>query len=157
MDEVYLTPEGYEKLFQELEQLKKVERKKLAKRIEEARSLGDISENAEYEAAKEAQAQLEKRINELESKLSRVKIINPDELNVNKVRIGVKVSLKDLDTEEEFYYIILSEEEADFEKNQIGINSPVAQALLGKERGEIVEIEVPRGKLRYQILDISLP
>jgi len=155
MDEVYLTNEGYQKLFEELEYLKKVKRKELAKRIEEARQLGDISENAEYDAAKEAQTQLEKRIAELESKLSRAKIISPIEGKPEKVIIGTKVSLKDLNSGEEFYYIILSDEEADFDKNQIGISSPVAQALLGKSKGDIVEIKAPSGILKYKILDIS--
>jgi len=152
-----LTREGYEKLIQELDSLKRVKRRQLSKRISEARSLGDLSENAEYEAAKEAQAQLERKIMDLELKLSKARIISQDQIRTDKVNIGVKVYLEDLDNHEEFHYIILSDEEADFEKDQIGINSPVAQALLGKEKGDAVEVKAPRGMLRYRILDISLP
>ena len=157
MERIYLTKEGYEKLFQELEYLKKVKRKELSKRIEEARSLGDISENAEYDSAKEAQLNLEKKIRELENKLSSAVIISPEDVNLEKVSVGTKVLLKDLDTEEEFFYIILSDEEADFERNEIGISSPVARALLGKKKEDVVEIKVPRGILKYKILDINLP
>ncbi|RKY34165.1 MAG: transcription elongation factor GreA [Candidatus Omnitrophota bacterium] len=157
MERIYLTKEGYEKLFQELEYLKKVKRKELSKRIEEARSLGDISENAEYDSAKEAQLNLEKKIRELETKLSSAVIISPEDVNLEKASVGTKVLLKDLDTGEEFFYIILSDEEADFERNEIGISSPVACALLGKKKEDVVEIKVPRGILRYKILDISLP
>ena len=157
MDKVYLTKEGYDKLFQELEYLKKVKRKELSKRIEEARALGDLSENAEYDAAKEAQLNLERKISELENKLSRAVIISSKDINLEKVSIATKVMLKDLESGEEFFYTILSDEEADFEKNEIGISSPVAQALLGKKKDDIVEINVPRGTLKYKILDICLP
>ncbi len=157
MDKVYLTKEGYDKLFQELEYLKKVKRKELSKRIEEARALGDLSENAEYDAAKEAQLNLERKISELENKLSRAVIISSKDINLEKVSIATKVMLKDLESGEEFFYTILSDEEADFEKNEIGISSPVAQALLGKKKDDIVEINVPQGTLKYKILDICLP
>lgn len=157
MENIYLTPQGYDKLFQELEHLKKVKRKQLSKRIEEARLMGDLSENAEYDAAKEAQAQLERKIMQLEDKLSRAKIISKDDVSLDVVNIGAKVLLKDLNTQEQFAYTILSDEEADFDKNQIGINSPVAQGLLGKKKNQLVEINVPRGTLKYKILDIQLP
>lgn len=157
MENIYLTPQGYDKLFQELEHLKKVKRKELSKRIEEARAMGDLSENAEYDAAKEAQAQLERKIMQLEDKLARAKIINKADVSCDVVNIGVKVLLKDLNTQEEFSYIILSDEEADFDKDQIGINSPVAQGLLGKKKNQSAEINVPRGTVKYKILDIQLP
>ena len=157
MDDVYLTHEGYEKFIQELEYLKKVKRKEISKRVAEARLMGDLAENAEYDAAKEAQALLEQKIMDLETKLSMAKIISFDQISTDNVRIGVKVYLQDLVTSEEFYYTILSDEEADSEKDQIGINSPVAQALLGKKKGDAFEVKVPRGILRYKILGISLP
>ncbi|MBN2120905.1 MAG: transcription elongation factor GreA [Candidatus Omnitrophica bacterium] len=157
MDEIYLTQEGYDKLFQELEHLKKVKRRELSKRVAEARAQGDLSENAEYDAAKEAQALLERKVSELEEKLAKAQIISKDDISLDKVNIGVKVHLQDLETKEEFYYTILSDEEADFEKDQIGVNSPVAKGLLGKKKGEEAEIQAPRGIFRYKVLDISLP
>lgn len=157
MDRIYLTQQGYNDLFQELDKLKKHDRKQISKRIEEARAQGDLSENAEYDAAKEAQAQVEKKIAELEMKLSQAEIISEDKINKDKVSIGVKVDLKDLDTGNKFSYTILSNEEADFDKGQIGIQSPIAKSLLGKEAGDKADIQVPRGILHYQILNISLP
>ena len=157
MDNIYLSQEGYDKLFQELEHLKKVERRRISKRIGEARAMGDLSENAEYDAAKDAQARLEKKIAQLEDKLARAKILSKDDISLEMVNIGVRVSLEDLETHEKFYYTILSDEEADFDKDEIGISSPVAQALLGKQKNQSVEIQVPRGILKYRILDISLP
>jgi len=156
-NKIYLTQEGYDKLFQELEYLKNVRRKEISQRIGEARLLGDLSENAEYDAAKEEQAQIEKRIAELEEKLAQAEIIKENDINTDKVAIGLKVKLKDLENGDEFSYTLLSNEEADFEKNEIGISSPIAQALLGKSEGEEVEIQVPRGKLHYKIIKISLP
>ena len=157
MDEVYLTQNGYDRLIQELDHLKQVKRRELSRRIAEARAMGDLSENAEYDAAKEAQAHLEKKIVELDMKLSQAKIISEDQISTDKVAIGVKVDLLDLETSEEFCYIILSDEEADLEKDQIGINSPVAQTLLGKEKGDTVEVSAPSGIFKYKILNISLP
>ncbi len=157
MEKIYLSQEGYDKLFQELEYLRNVKRKEISRRIGEARAMGDISENAEYDAAKEAQAQTEAKIAELEDKLSRAEIIKEEDISLDKVRVGVKVKIADLDKNMEFYYIITSDEEADYEKNKIGINSPVAKALLGKQKGEKVEINVPAGTLKYLIKDISLP
>ena len=156
MDVIYLTQDGYDRLFQELEHLKKVERREISKRVAEARAQGDLSENAEYDAAKDAQAHLERKIGELEEKLAKSRIISKDEISIDKVNIGVKVRLKDIETGDEFSYTILSDEEADFEKDQIGINSPVAQGLLGKKKGETAEITAPRGILKYKILEISL-
>ena len=157
MGDIYLTQEGYDKLFQELERLKKVKRREISKRIAEARAQGDLSENAEYDAAKEAQAQNEAKIAQLEAKLSQSQIISQDQISLDKVNIGVKVTLKDVGSGEEFSYTILSDEEADFDKDQIGINSPVAQGLLGKAKGDIAEIQAPRGVFKYKILAISLP
>jgi len=157
MQRRYFTHKQYQKLFEELEYLKNVKRKEISKRIEEARQFGDLSENAEYESAKEAQFQLEKKISYLEEVLSSAQIIDEDKLSLEKVRIGVKVELEDLDLKEKLIYTIVNDEEADIDENKIGINSPVAQALLGKKENEIVSIRVPSGILKYKILKISLP
>ncbi len=157
MDNIYLTQAGYDKLFEELEHLKKNKRREISKKIEEARAQGDLSENAEYDAAKEEQGRLEARIAELETKLASSRIISPDSVNLDKVSIGTKVDLEDLDSGNKFSYTILSDEEADFDKSQIGVNSPIAQGLLGKEKGQTVSIDVPRGTIRYKIITISLP
>ncbi|MCX7661211.1 MAG: transcription elongation factor GreA [Candidatus Omnitrophica bacterium] len=155
MGEIYLTKEGYKKLLEELNYLKTVKRREISKAIEEARAHGDISENAEYESAKEAQALNEKRIAELEAKLSQAQIIEDENLPKDQVVIGSTVKLKNLDTEEEIEYTLVSELEADFEQRKISVNSPVGRKLLGHKEGEIVEVQVPVGILRYKILKIS--
>lgn len=157
MAEVYLTRDGYEKLRNELERLKTSERRKIAKAIHEARLQGDISENAEYDAAKDAQAHCEKRIADLETKLAQVRLIENENIPSDKVFIGAIVSLKDLDTDEEMKYFLVSPEEANYEENKISVTSPVGKGLLGHKEGEKVEITVPAGKLRYKILKITRP
>lgn len=155
-DEVYLTRAGYEKLFKELEDLKS-ERLKIAKAIEEARLQGDISENAEYDAAKEAQAHNAHHIAEAEMKLSKVRIIEDEDIPDDKVYIGAIVSLKDLDSDEKLEYMLVSPEEADYEENKLSVLSPVGKGLMGKAVGEKCEIDVPAGKLTYEILKIKRP
>ena len=157
MPEVYLTREGYGKLRDELERLKTVERRKIAKAIHEARLQGDISENAEYDAAKDAQAHCEKRIVDLEAKLTQVRIIENENISADKVFIGALVDLKDLDTKEELKYFLVSPEEANYEENKISITSPIGKGLLGHQEGETVQISVPAGTLRYKILKIKRP
>ena len=152
--EIYLTQEGYEKLISELDYLKTVKRRQLAKAVGEARAHGDISENAEYDAAKDAQGHNEKEIAELEEKLSRVRILDKD-IPQDQVLIGAKVKLIDMDTEEEMEYTLVSELEADYNQNKISINSPVGEGLLGHKQGQIVDINVPAGKLKYKIIKIS--
>lgn len=153
--EVYLTKNGYEKLKKELDHLKNVRRRELSKAISRAREHGDISENAEYDAAKEAQGLNEERIHNLESQLARARIIDNENAPKNQVFVGSKVKLKDLDTDEEFEYTIVSEIEADFDAGKISITSPVGKALLTKKLNEVVDIEVPAGILKYKILEIS--
>lgn len=153
--DIYLTRDGYEKLLKELEYLKNVRRRELSKAVGEARAHGDISENAEYDAAKEAQALNEKRIAELEEKLSRVRIIDEEDIPKDKVRIGVTVRLKDLSTEEELEYTLVSEIEANYSEGKISITSPIGKGLLGHKENEIVEIKVPAGILKYKILKIT--
>jgi transcription elongation factor GreA len=152
---VYLTRDGYEKLVKELEHLKQVKRKQLSKAIAEARAHGDISENAEYDAAKEAQGLNEERIAELESKLGMARILEHENIKSDEVLIGATVGLQDLDTNEVFDYTLVSEMEADFASGKISINSPVAKGLLRHKVGDVVEIEIPAGKLKYKILKIS--
>jgi transcription elongation factor GreA len=155
MAEVYLTKKGYEKLSEELEYLKNVRRREISKAIGLAREHGDLSENAEYDAAKDAQGYNEKKISELEEKLSHVRIIEDQDIPHGEVLIGATVKLKDLDNGEELEYTLVSEEESDYEQNKIAITSPVGLGLLSHKENEEVEIKVPAGILRYKILKIS--
>ena len=120
-----------------------------------ARAHGDISENAEYDAAKEAQGMNEKKISELDAKLASAQILDNDAISKDEVLIGATVKLKDMDSNEELEYTIVAEEEADFDANKISIQSPVGTGLLNHKKGDICEIEVPRGILKYKILKIS--
>jgi len=155
MGDVYLSREGYERLREELEMLKTVRRREISRAIGEARAHGDLSENAEYDSAKDAQAHNEKRVFELEETLSRARILEDENISADEVLIGAKVSLRDLDSGEEFDYTFVSEEESDFGKNKISITSPVGSGLFGHKVDETVEIKVPAGMLRYKILKIS--
>ena len=155
MDEIYLTRSGYEKLTEELDCLKKEKRKKLSKAIGEARLHGDLSENAEYDAAKEAQGQNELKISELEDKLSRARIIEDEGMPSDEVLIGATVRLRDLDSQEVLAYTLVSETEADYAESKISVTSPVGAALLNRKQNDLVEIKVPAGILRYEILEIS--
>ena len=152
--DIYLTQEGYEKLVNDLEYLKTVKRRAFSKAIGEARAQGDISENAEYDAAKDAQGHNEKQIVELEDKLARVRILDKN-ISKDEVLIGATVKLKDMDTLEELKYTLVSELEADYNQNKISISSPVGGGLLGHKKNEIVEIAIPAGILKYKIIEIS--
>lgn len=152
---VYLTREGYEKLRKELELLKTVRRRELSKEIGIARAHGDISENAEYDAAKDAQALNEARIAGLEKRLIQVQILDDTNIAKDKALIGATVKLKDVGSGEEIQYTLLSELEADFSQGKISITSPLGKGLLGHKENEIVEIKVPAGIVKYRILEIS--
>lgn len=152
---IFITRDGYEKLREELEILKKVKRKELSKAIGVAREHGDLSENADYDAAKDAQAMNEKRIAELGDKLGRARILEDQGISKDDIRIGATVKLKDLDSNDEIEYTLLSEMEADFSKGIISVDSPVGQALLGHKKDDTVQIKVPSGTLKYKILSIS--
>lgn len=152
--DIYLTQEGYERLVNELGQLKTVKRRQLAHAVGEARAHGDISENAEYDAARDAQGHNEKQIVELEDKLARVRILDKD-ISADQVLIGAMVKLKDMDTDEQLEYTLVSELEADYAKKKISVTSPVGQGLLGHKENEIVEIKIPAGLLKYKIIKIS--
>jgi len=155
MGDVFLTQKGFEKLKDELDHLKKVKRKEVARQLEKARQMGDLSENAEYDAAKETQAHLEKKIAELEDKLSRARIIEHENIPTDKVYVGALVKLLDKDTEEVVEYVMVSPPEADYAQNKISMESPIGKALMGHKEGDVVEISVPAGILTYQIIKIS--
>lgn len=154
MSEIYLTKKGYQKLAEELEHLKTTKRRELSKAIGLARAQGDISENAEYDAAKDAQGMNEKRISELENKLAGARILDDHEMSSDEVLIGAIVKLKDMDTEEELEYMLVSGEEADYNQNKISIASPVGSSLLNHKVNDVVEIKIPAGILKYKILAI---
>jgi len=155
MERIYLSREGYEKLMHELEHLKIVKRKELSAAVEHARLLGDLKENAEYDAAKEALAFNEKRIHELENKLSVAEIIENKAGSVSSVCLGAKVKIVDLDSSEEVEYSMVGPDEADPVNGFISINSPVGRALLGHKENDVVEVTIPAGILKYKILKIS--
>lgn len=154
-ENVYLTRERLVALEQQLHELKTTGRKVMAQKIADARGHGDLSENAEYDAAKEEQQHLELKINKLEITLSRAKIIEAKDLPNDKIYILSRVKLRDLKTKDEFEYLLVSPEESDFEENKISVTSPIGKALLGKTKGETLEIKVPVGVLKYKILDIN--
>jgi len=155
MEPIYLTKEGYEKLVKELGFLKSIKRKELSAAIEEARLKGDLRENAEYDAAKEASAYNEKKIAELESTLSHAQLLERESLDKDIVLIGAKVKLQDVDRGEEFEYFFVSDQEADYEQNKISIHSPIGKGLVGHKAGETVEIKIPAGILHFKILQIT--
>lgn len=153
---IYLTEQGYQKLREELEQLRSVERPAISAMIAEARDKGDLSENAEYDAAKEAQGMLEMRIARMESDLANARILDESQIDTSKVQILSKVLLKNHTTGKEVTYTIVSENEANLKEGKLAIGTPIAKALLGKKPGEIVEVTVPAGKLVFEILSISV-
>ncbi len=155
MADIYLTEEGYQKLVKDLEHLKTVKRRQLSKAIGVARDHGDISENAEYDAAKEEQAFNEKKIAKLEANLACVCILNNEEMPKDRILIGATVELEDLDTEEKLAYMLVSEVEADYKQGKISVSSPVGKGLISHKEGETVEIKIPAGILRYKVLKIS--
>jgi len=154
MERIPFTPEGYQKLKEELEHLERVERYEVIKAIEEARAHGDLSENAEYHAAKERQGQLEARIQYLNSKLAAADVIDCSNQSCEKVVFGVKVRLENLDTGEEVVYQLVGPDESDIKLGKISIKSPLGMALLGKEEGDEVEFRSPSGVKTYEILEI---
>ncbi len=152
----YLTKEGYERIAAELEELKTNGRREAADAIAEAREKGDLSENAEYDAAKDAQGMLELKINELEKTLANARLIDSSQLDASSVVVLSKVKLKNLKVNKEVTYQLVSEAEANIKEKKISVDSPIGLGLLGKAVGEIAEIETPGGLIRFEILDISL-
>ncbi|MCZ6468100.1 MAG: transcription elongation factor GreA [Candidatus Dadabacteria bacterium] len=156
MDRVPMTPNGHKKLQEELHRLKTIERPEVIKSIEYARSLGDLSENAEYETAKNRQSFVEGRIQELDSKLSRAEIIDPAKLtNKDRVTFGLHVKLEDLDTGEAVTYQLVGPDESEPENGMISITSPIGRALIGKQVDDDVVVQAPGGVREFVVLDIS--
>lgn len=155
MEPIYLTHKGHQKLVEEVEYLKTTKRRQIARAIETARGFGDLSENAEYSAAKEAQGQNEQRIAELEQKLASAQIIPDGQMSSDEVLIGATVSLEDCDTGEQLTYTLVSEVEADYEQNKISVTSPVGKGLLNHKVDEVLKIDIPAGTLTYKILSIT--
>lgn len=152
----YYTKEGLEKLKKELDYLKNVQRPLISQQIGEARDKGDLSENAEYDAAKEAQGMLELKIRKLEQALTGARIIDKNLLDTSKVLILSNVKIKNKSTGSLMTYTLVSEKEADLMNGKISINSPIGKGLLGKSVGDIVEVEVPSGKIQLEILEITI-
>ncbi len=155
MEKFPLTKQGYLALEQELKNLKGVERPNIIAAIAEARSHGDLSENAEYSAAKEKQSFIEGRIQELEAVISRAQVIDISSIKADVIRFGATVQVADEDTDEEKTYQIVGDYEADIEKNKISLSSPLAKALIGKEVGDIAEYTAPGGRKSFEIIDIQ--
>ena len=153
--QVFLTAEGLVKIEEELNELKSVKRKEIAERIKVALNFGDISENSEYDQAKNEQAQLDERIAKLENMLRNAKIIDEDQITTDKVSVGSKVVVKDLEFDEEMEYVIVGSAEADPYEGRISNESPLGSALLGYKIGEIVEVNVPDGVIKYEIVNIA--
>ena len=151
----YYTEEGLKKLKDELEHLKFVERPNISQQIAEARDKGDLSENAEYESAKEKQGFIEGRIADIEAKISQAEVIDPSSLNAGgRCVFGATIEMEDLDTEQKSTYQIVGDDESNIKENKISINSPLAKALIGKEEGEVVEFESPGGIKSFDILRV---
>ena len=150
----YYTQEGFDKLKDELNTLKTSGRTDMARQIAEARDKGDLSENAEYHAAKERQSFIEGRIGELSYKIGNAKVIDPSSVSKDVVRFASRVLVENLDTEEEQEYMIVGEDEADIKKGKISVSSPLGSALIGKELGEEAIVQAPGGKRIYEIIDI---
>ena len=153
---IYLTAEGMQKLKDELQHMRSVERPAISAAIAEARDKGDLSENAEYDAAREAQGLLEMRIAQLENTLSKARIIDESKIDTSKVQILSRVKLLNHNTKREVEYTIVSENEANLREGKLAIGTPIAKALLGKKVGDVVEVQVPAGILKLEILNISI-
>lgn len=151
----YMSEEGYKKLVAELKELETVQRPKISAAIAEARDKGDLSENAEYDAAKEAQGMLEMKINQLKAVISDAKIIDTSKLSTDTVQILTKVELKNVKNGMKMAYTIVSESEANLKEGKISVNTPIAQGLLGRKVGDIAEITIPQGKISLEIINIS--
>lgn len=151
----YFTQEGYEKLKEELEYLQNIERPSISKQIAEARDKGDLSENAEYDAAKNAQGMLELKIAKLQEELSTARIIDESKMDSDKVLLLSTVTLQNLNNGAEMTYTLVPEKEANLKERKLSVDSPIAKGLLGKTVDEIAEIEVPAGKMKFKIMEIT--
>ncbi|MBT3561111.1 transcription elongation factor GreA [Flavobacteriaceae bacterium] len=154
-DVSYYTKEGLKKLKDELNQLKDIERPKASNAIGEARDKGDLSENAEYDAAKEAQGMLEMKISKLEEVLSNARVIDESQLDLSKVLVLSKVKIKNLNNQMQLHYTLVAESEADLKSGKISVSSPIGKGLLGKKVGEVAEVMVPNGTIKFEIISID--
>ncbi|HXL01316.1 MAG TPA: transcription elongation factor GreA [Dysgonamonadaceae bacterium] len=152
----YMTEEGFRKLKEELAYMESVQRPEISRQIAEARDKGDLSENAEYDAAKEAQGMLEAKIAQTKILIASVRLIDENLIRTDTVQIMNKVTIRNVKTKKEMTYTLVSESEADLNNGKIAINSPIAQGLLGKKVGDIAEIKVPSGMMTFEILNISI-
>ena len=152
----YLTEEGFKKMKDELEHMRSVERPAISAAIAEARDKGDLSENAEYDAAKEAQGMLEMRIAQMEALIANARILDKSKIDTNTVQILNKVTLKNHNTGKDVVYTLGSENEANLKEGKLSVNTPIAKALLGKKRGDKVDVTVPAGVITFEILDIAI-
>ncbi|UCE78223.1 MAG: transcription elongation factor GreA [Nitrospiraceae bacterium] len=155
MQKIPLTPDGYKRIEEELERLLSVDRPKNIKAISEARAHGDLSENAEYHAAKEQQSFIEGRIKELKSKIARAQVIDPSKIRQSRVAFGATVKVLDSAVDEEYVFFLVGPEEADAKTGKISISSPVGRALIGREEGDTVIIHAPARKIEYEIVEIT--
>ncbi len=153
---IYLTAEGYKKLKDELDYMRSVERPAVTAAIAEARDKGDLSENAEYDAAREAQGLLEMKIAKAESVMANARVIDETKIDTSKVQILSRVTLLNVGTKREMVYTIVSENEANLREGKLAIGTPIAKAILGKKSGEVVEVTVPAGVMKLEILNISI-
>ena len=152
----YYTKSGFKKLKQELNHLKDVERPRASKAIAEARDKGDLSENAEYDAAKEAQGLLEARIARLENELSKSRVLDEKNIDLSTAKLLTTVKIENIQSKQKMSYTLVSESEADLKNKKISISSPIGRGLMGKKVGEIVDISVPSGVIKFKILDITI-
>lgn len=156
MDERYpMTPQGYQKLKVELKRIREVERPQNIQDIEEARGHGDLSENAEFDAAKDRQGFLDQRMRELENKLSRAQVIDPATLSEDRVVFGATVTLVDVDTDKEVVYTIVGEDESDVKQGKISLKSPIARALIGKHVDDLAKVRAPGGEKEYEVVSVE--
>jgi transcription elongation factor GreA len=153
-DRIPMSKEGYEKLKAQLDQMKNEDMPRIAEQIAQARAFGDLSENAEYDAAREAQGMLQARINDLQDKLARGMIVDRSNLPTDRVVFGSKVRVLDLDLEDEEEFLLVGPGEEDYDQNKILLTSPIGQGLVGKKLGEVAEIPVPKGTLKLRIVEI---
>ena len=155
MKVIYLSKEGYDALEKELKELKSIDRPRIINQIAEARDKGDLSENAEYDAAKEAQGLLEAKISKLQKEVSKARILDESQIDTSKVLIMSKVTIKNINNNSKMTYTIVPESEANLKEKKISISSPIAKGLLGKLVGDFAEIQVPNGLMKFEIIDIS--
>ena len=152
---IYITEEGLQKIKRDFEQMVSVDRPAITREIAEAREKGDLSENAEYDAAKEAQGLLEMRISRLENMIANARIIDESKIEIDTVQILNKVKIKNMANNKVFEYLLVSESEADLKAGKIAINTPIAKGLLGKKVGDVVTVKIPAGSVEYKIMNIS--